>query len=107
MVERFVTETGCTVAVVDAGRDGDAVVVLRMEQEGDGRRAEVILTRAERRQLARSLAPELAHDMPAELFNEVTSLLMKYSELNLAALFAAERMREQYGKSTRRRLGLD
>ena len=50
----FVTDTGCTVRVVphrwaDADRPSDnTLLILRMDQPGDGREAEVMLTPVER-----------------------------------------------------------
>lgn len=45
------------------------------------------------------------HDMDASLFNEIARLLMSHPDMK--ALFALERLRSQYGRSTRRTLGLD
>jgi hypothetical protein len=45
------------------------------------------------------------HDMPAELFNEIAGLLINHP--NGASLYTLEKLRNRYGASTRRALGLD
>jgi hypothetical protein len=55
---QFTTKTGCTVWVTEAPShfgDGAALLTLLMEQPGDGRRSEVVLTKPERKALRRML----------------------------------------------------
>lgn len=104
------TKTGCRIAALpwpNEENDGSKILSLRMLQSGDGREASVILTTEERRAVALELAPELAHDMPAELYNEVTDLLMAYAAVNIQALYAVNKLSSRYGRGVRKTLGLD
>lgn len=56
-------------------------------------------------EMASEVAEIARHDMDADLFNELAELLMTHPHRR--ALFALERLRSQYGASTRRHLGLD
>lgn len=47
------------------------------------------------------------HDMPADLFNELTEFLLRHPGGNNGGLFLLERLRSRYGASTRRAFGLD
>ena len=48
-----------------------------------------------------------SHDMPAELFNDLSEFLLHTGEHGGESLRLLDRLRERYGKSTRKRLGLD
>jgi hypothetical protein len=58
------------------------------------------------RQLAEQ-AERGQHDMPAELYNELAERLLAAAAHDYRALLALEKLRSQYGASTRRHVGLD
>lgn len=117
-VKGFRTRTGCTISLTPFGFDPlagpDAKrLSLDMEQDGDGRHAEVLLGHQDIVDLRTLLGPDeralerARHDMPAELYNELVSLLISKGTSDTRCLKMADWLRTRYGAATRRRLGLD
>lgn len=107
---RFTTETGCTIITVPHAQTGDHILTLRMEQDGDGRSASVMLTPLERAQLRAALGSNeeaARHDMPADLYSDLCEHLLLAAEYSRGPILLLGRLKEHYGASTRKKFGLD